>query len=92
MFSSLPFTTPNHSGKMNTHEEAQANEAKNQRLKEAFAIRKDYSSGQAFDRELQAERREQRKLVCWLQSLLANRHLYCTHSLIFNLPQKKLFC
>ena len=50
-------------GKMNSHEAARANEEKNSRAREAFGIRRDYSSGQAFDRELQAERKEKRRLV-----------------------------
>jgi hypothetical protein len=62
----LPFSIPFFfsSGKMNSHEAARANEEKNLRAREAFGIRKDYDTGQAFDRELQAERKEKRRLVC----------------------------
>jgi serine/arginine repetitive matrix protein 2 len=57
------FPTSHRNTKLNSHEQAQANEEKNAKLRQAFGIRKDYASGQAFDRDLQQQMREQRKAV-----------------------------
>lgn len=43
-----------------THAKAQRRDEKNARAANAFGIEQDYKPGQAFDQELQAQRKEER--------------------------------
>lgn len=46
---------------MSTHEEAAANQVKIKKLQNAFGIVSDYRNGESFNKDMQEQRREERK-------------------------------